>query len=63
LNAFFLEQDMLETPFWRHAASSLPAHVRERYAAQLEAAERLDIALDAAIDMFRRVSGADARKR
>jgi hypothetical protein len=41
---------MLETPFWRKAAGSLPPHVRERYATYLEAAERWDLALDAAID-------------
>jgi hypothetical protein len=41
---------MLETRFWRDAAKSLPPHVRERYAAQLQAAERIDLALNAAVE-------------
>ena len=33
---------MLETPFWKGAAASLPAGVRERYSLQLQGAERFE---------------------
>jgi hypothetical protein len=52
---------MLKTPFWRNAAKSLPAHVRERYANHLEAAERWDVALDAAIEAYTRAAAAIRR--
>jgi hypothetical protein len=52
---------MLETRFWRNAANSLPPHVRERYAIQLEAAERLDLALDAAIEASKRAEASIRR--
>jgi hypothetical protein len=33
---------MLETPFWKRAAASLPSGVREQYALQLQGAERFE---------------------
>ncbi len=41
---------MLKTAFWRNAANSLPAAVRSRHMAQLESAERWELALDAVAD-------------
>jgi hypothetical protein len=52
---------MLETPFWQRAARSLPHSVRVRYASVLERAERLDLALDAAIDTWVRARTALAK--
>ena len=45
-------ENRLSTAFWRKAASSLPAHVRERYMADFERAERWELALDAVIEFF-----------
>jgi hypothetical protein len=45
---------MLKTPFWQRAAASLPAHVRERYAADLEFGERCDLAVSAMFDWLER---------
>jgi len=42
------------TSFWSRASKSLPASVRQRYAPQLKSAERLDLALDRAIEFFTR---------
>ena len=42
------------TPFWNRASKSLPASVRQRYAPQLKSAERLELALDRAIEFFTR---------
>jgi hypothetical protein len=36
----------LETLFWKRAAASLPAQVRERYSLQLHGAERFERRLD-----------------
>jgi hypothetical protein len=52
---------MLETPFWRNAANSLRPHVRERYAAYLEAAERWELVVDAAIEARARARAAIGR--
>lgn len=41
--------------FWDKAAKSLPPAVRERYTAHFEMAERWELALDAAIQAWRRV--------
>jgi hypothetical protein len=41
---------MLKTKFWKDAAASLPAHVRARHIADLERAERWELALDGAIE-------------
>ncbi len=51
----------LRTPFWRAAYQSLPDIVRRRYLADLERAERWDLALDAAVDALSRAKGALAR--
>jgi hypothetical protein len=42
------------TPFWNRASRSLPASVRQRYVSQLKSAERLELALDRAIEFFTR---------
>jgi len=43
---------MLKTAFWRNAARSLPAAVGNRYMPHFERAERWELALDAAIELF-----------
>jgi len=45
---------MLKTVFWRNAAASLPAAVRERYLANFVQAERWELALDAVVELFSR---------
>lgn len=45
---------MLKTDFWRHAAASLPAQVRSRYALELQQAERIDLAVQDAVGAYRR---------
>lgn len=52
---------MLETPFWQRAAASLPAHVRSRYAVELERAERIDLALDSVASACGRARAGIAR--
>ncbi len=52
---------MLKTNFWKNAAASLPSSVRSRYLADIEQAERWELALDAAIEVLSRVKGAFAR--
>jgi len=54
-------RNTLRTPFWRAAYQSLPDTVRHRYLAQVERAERWELALDAAIDALSRAKGALAR--
>jgi hypothetical protein len=44
---------MLKTAFWKSAAASLPATVRDRYMPHLERAERWELALDTAIEGFK----------
>jgi hypothetical protein len=53
--------DEFATRFWRAAARSLHPTVRERYLPQLKAAERWELALDAAIEGFSRARKALAR--
>jgi hypothetical protein len=45
---------MLKTKFWRHAAASLPERVRLRYLADIEQAERIELALDGALEALAR---------
>ena len=45
---------MLKTSFWKNAAASLPAAVRERYLANFVQAERWELALDAVVELFSR---------
>ncbi|HZE61318.1 MAG TPA: hypothetical protein VE085_12250 [Burkholderiales bacterium] len=45
---------VLKTKFWRNAAASLPEGVRSRYLADIAQAERLELALDGAIEALAR---------
>ena len=45
---------MLKTKFWRNAAASLPQNVRSRYLADIEQAERMELALDGALEALAR---------
>ena len=49
---------MLKTKFWKDAAASLPAHLRARHIAELERAERWELALDGAIEALTRIKNA-----
>lgn len=50
-----------KTKFWRDAAARLPAGVRERHLADLQRAERWELALDRAIEAFAHVKAAFVR--
>jgi hypothetical protein len=50
-----------KTKFWRDVAARLPAEVRERHAADLQRAERFELALDGAIEAFARAKAAFVR--
>jgi hypothetical protein len=52
---------MLKTTFWKNALASLPGSVRSRYLADIEQAERWELAIDGAIEMLARVKSAFAR--
>ena len=52
---------MLKTAFWQNAARSLHPSVRQRYLAVLQRAERWELALDAALELWSRVKAAVAR--
>jgi len=47
---------MLKTPFWKQASRSLSRPVRQRQAANLEDAERVDRVLGAVVDAIRRIA-------
>ena len=49
------------TPFWKDALASLPASVRPRYAADIAAAERWELRLDAAVKRWTRARSAFTR--
>ena len=51
---------MLKTPFWQKAARSLPASVRGRHARHIERAERVELALEQAIEIWSRLKRAVA---
>jgi hypothetical protein len=51
----------LKTAFWRNAAASLPAEIRDRYALDLERAERWELALGRAIEALTRAKSALGR--
>jgi hypothetical protein len=51
----------LKTAFWRNAAASLPAEVRNRYALDIERAERWELALSRAIEVLTRAKAALGR--
>ncbi len=50
-----------KTKFWRDVAARLPAEVRSRHGADLQRAERFDLALDGAIEAFARAKAAFGR--
>jgi len=50
-----------KTKFWRDVAARLPAEVRSRHGADLQRAERFELALDGAIEAYSRVKAAFAR--
>ena len=50
------ESVMLKTPFWKQASRSLSRPVRQRQAANLEDAERVDRVLGAVVDAIRRIA-------
>jgi hypothetical protein len=45
---------MLKTLFWQRAAQSLPSAARRRHARHLERAERVELAVAAVVDFWRR---------
>ena len=45
---------MLKTLFWQRAAQSLPSAVRHRHTKHLERAERVEAAIVAVVDFWRR---------
>lgn len=49
---------MLKTKFWKDAAAALPADVRARHMADLERAERWELALDRAFEAWTRAKSA-----
>lgn len=52
---------MLKTTFWKNAAASLPASVRERYRVDIEQAERWELVIDGVIEFFSRAKAGPAR--
>ena len=51
----------ITTPFWKNALASLPASVRSRYAADIAAAERWELRIDAAVKGLARARSAFTR--
>ena len=49
------------TPFWQRAYESLPAEVRAQYLTQIKAAERWELALGDAIQVWSRTKNAVSR--
>jgi hypothetical protein len=49
---------MLKTKFWKDALASLPVQVRARHFADVERAERWELALDGAIEALARFKAA-----
>jgi hypothetical protein len=56
-----MENRNLRTAFWRNAAASLPAEVRNRYALDLERAERWELAIARAVETLTRARTAFGR--
>jgi hypothetical protein len=54
-------RNRLVTPFWKAALESLPAAVRTRYLHDIEAAERWELRLNAAVERFMRAKSAFVR--
>jgi hypothetical protein len=53
---------MLKTPFWKKAAASLAPEVRARNIRALEQAERWELALDGAIEVWSQFKAAFAHQ-
>ena len=51
----------LKTAFWRNAAASLPAEVRDRYLLDLERAERWELAAARVVEALTRAKSALGR--
>lgn len=51
----------LKTAFWRKAAASLPEQVRDRYALDIERAERWELAIGRAVEALARAKAALGR--
>ena len=49
------------TPFWKDALESLPEQVRYRYAAQMKAAERWELAFGSLIESIERARSGIGR--
>jgi hypothetical protein len=54
-------RNQITTPFWKNALASLPASVRSRYAADIAAAERWELCIDAAVRRLTRARRALGR--
>ena len=52
---------MLKTEFWKKAAGTLPAAVRERHIGDIARAERFELLLDGVTDAWSQVRSALAR--
>jgi hypothetical protein len=57
----YMKNPEFKTKFWRNAAASLPENVRARYMHDLEGAERMELALDGAIELVSRARSAFGR--
>ncbi|HVL35082.1 MAG TPA: hypothetical protein VM489_05355 [Burkholderiales bacterium] len=49
------------TPFWNNLYLSLPASLRDRYVSEMQAAERWELMLDAAVEFASRARTALAK--
>ncbi|MFN2644482.1 MAG: hypothetical protein ABR570_05790 [Burkholderiales bacterium] len=54
-------EPQFKTKFWRDAAARLPASVRTRHLAELQRAERVELALTALVDAILRLKSALGR--
>jgi hypothetical protein len=53
---------MLKTNFWRNAAAALPERVRARHLADIEQAERIELAIDGALEAVARAKASFATR-
>jgi hypothetical protein len=56
-----MENRNLKTAFWRNAAASLPAEIRDRYALDLQRAERWELAIARVVETLARARTAFGR--
>jgi len=61
MKANMKSRSTLRTPFWQAAYQSLPETARQRYLADIEHAERCDLALDEVLETLSRAKGVLAR--